>query len=67
MAENDDPNGITIRIVLLRYYFISPGVGKFTGLRQQSGDAHKIQTPFQKSWETVQIVNKKECNHLQIS
>ncbi len=26
-----------------------------------------IQTRFQKSWDTVQIVNKKECNNLQIS
>ncbi len=27
----------------------------------------EIQTRFQKSWDTVQIVNKKECNNLQIS
>ncbi len=26
-----------------------------------------LQTRFQKSWDTVQIVNKKECNNLQIS
>ncbi len=26
-----------------------------------------IQTQFQKSWDTVQIVNKKECNNLQVS
>ncbi len=27
----------------------------------------QVQTRFQKSWDIVQIVNKKECNNLQIS
>ncbi len=28
---------------------------------------HYTTNPIPKSWDTVQIVNKKECNNLQIS